>query len=573
MNIAQARRLIDPPLYTENIVYNYVVISKIIEIIHLADEEESVHPTIKALGMALKGRNEVETCQKIWYFVRNEIRYIADKLGYERVRKANRTVGDGEADCKSFTILTNSLLRVNGISSLYRYVGYDNEDYTHVYPIAILGNGTYLPLDAVPGAIYGKEVGNITKKKDIMSKGVAILRGGPGEIPEPAFLNYSRMTDGELDLHLRRQYALLILGAHPDHPNTKGLKRGIEMLEDAIFKGIHGLSSNTSYFRGLTDGTMYFAKVINQARQRTAPAGNLIELYDRKGISGGTDPLIQLSDAPLECQKYYPGTASGGHWDHGAGRWVNTGVATGDYKTYNECVSRIQKENEMKTMVNEHLEKGCPKWLYLFEPDSTMNKDAVKFQTKVKITDHQRIFGELVSHTGLSASNMRLWTTLGIGRTTSAKGIGIVTPENAIQLLKENPTHTGATKADADRDPRVNEPITLLIICVMILVSAASVAGIIQVCKGKEPTAFGYAEKAISAAWDAQGTDWGGSGKDDDEDEDNPPIPDDAEVARRKAEAERLKEEADKRKKLTNQIVIGAAATAVVGAGAYFLSK
>ncbi|MEN9612072.1 MAG: hypothetical protein RLZZ628_2886 [Bacteroidota bacterium] len=121
MNISleQARQWVDKPLYTEDIIYNELEVDKIIAVIHIADEEESEHCTVKKLAAQLKGGSEIETCQNIWEFMRSNIKYVADKLGYERVRKANRVIQDGEADCKSFTVTTNSLLRANGIKSLY----------------------------------------------------------------------------------------------------------------------------------------------------------------------------------------------------------------------------------------------------------------------------------------------------------------------------------------------------------------------------------------------------------------------------------------------------------------------
>ncbi|MEN9612071.1 MAG: hypothetical protein RLZZ628_2885 [Bacteroidota bacterium] len=401
-----------------------------------------------------------------------------------------------------------------------------------------------------------------------MSKGIALLRGIEA-VPKSNFLNYSRMTDGELDLHLRREYALLLLGAHPEHPNTQNLKKGIEMINDALYKGLHG-GTSTSYFRGLGDGTMYFARAIAQAKSRATPAGGILEFVKRTSIRGGEDPLIQIDNTLEQCKGYL---SNQGHWDSNLSQYV-TGS---DLKGYDECQRRMIEENEIKRMVNDHLEQGCPKWLYLFEPQSSLSNDATtKFQTKMKIADHQRMFSELSFHTKLSQSNLRLWTTLGVGRATAKKNIGVLTPEQAIGVLKSNSYHPGfKTQAEADAAEHIGDPITLICIAVIIFISATAAAGIIQTCQGKEPTAFGYSQKVLADAWNAVGEDWldgGGSSNNNTETEADKKRK--ADEARRKADEAKAKAEADAQKKqLLQKVAVGVGVTAVVGGGAYYLSK
>ena len=99
-----------------------------------------------------KGRNEKETCRKIFNYLKNNFTYVAD--GEEQIIKLpsallNKKVGD----CKSYSLFTSSILENLGIPYSFVYTSYNTNPIPgHVY--VITENGCII--DAVYG-IFNQE--------------------------------------------------------------------------------------------------------------------------------------------------------------------------------------------------------------------------------------------------------------------------------------------------------------------------------------------------------------------------------------------------------------------------------
>lgn len=116
-------------------------------------------------AQCLRGSDDYATLRNIWKFVKNNVRYQADRPGSEKVKSPGALFKVGSGDCKSFSIAEVALLRTLGFKGIrYRFASYDGLDFTHVYVVCRL-HGKDVILDAVHTA-FDDEV-TYTRKKDI----------------------------------------------------------------------------------------------------------------------------------------------------------------------------------------------------------------------------------------------------------------------------------------------------------------------------------------------------------------------------------------------------------------------
>jgi Transglutaminase-like superfamily len=153
--LSKAIKLIAPTTNRDTLHFEDGDTSDIISVVLMDDEVAARKRLIKDFAPLLRGATDYKTCLNIWNFVKNEIPYVADKSGYERIRLPNKTIYDAYhiqngGDCKSFALLTNDLCRELGINSLYRFISQKrlSQKVTHVYCVAIV-NGKEIYLDAV----------------------------------------------------------------------------------------------------------------------------------------------------------------------------------------------------------------------------------------------------------------------------------------------------------------------------------------------------------------------------------------------------------------------------------------
>lgn len=112
----------------------------------------------------LRGATDYDTLRNVWRFVKSNLRYQADRPGYERVKSPGALYASKMGDCKSFSIAEGALLRALSIPYHYRFAAYEPGDFTHVYVVAD-ANGDDVILDAVHNT-FDEEV-RYRKKKDI----------------------------------------------------------------------------------------------------------------------------------------------------------------------------------------------------------------------------------------------------------------------------------------------------------------------------------------------------------------------------------------------------------------------
>lgn len=81
-----------------------------------------------------KGKDELETCNNIWSFLKHNIKYVEDSVHFQDIRLPDRLVKDRKGDCKSFSMFTAGILQNLGIPCKFVFTSYtNNKTPQHVY--------------------------------------------------------------------------------------------------------------------------------------------------------------------------------------------------------------------------------------------------------------------------------------------------------------------------------------------------------------------------------------------------------------------------------------------------------
>ncbi len=496
----EAKKYLKTPLDTDTIIYQDGDTADIIKVIEIADKLEAEKRNVKKLAQILRGSNELETCRNIWTFVRKNIKYKADVENYERVKVANKTIFDGYGDCKSFSILEASLLRELGIKAKYRFVSWEqNADITHVYIVAILRGGEEVIMDAVHTR-FNEEVRYAYKKEKNTARMavIALVQNIPNQALKPTFLDFSQMTDGEFSLQILKDRLKLLLAVHPDAAHAKHWRKGVDLVNNAINKGIHGVSANTGFIGFMPKELGFVAQKIKDSKTRFAPAAEFTFLNNRKHVGDGTDPVIQNQIHEQVCGvRPSPNSNNASYYHHQLASW-------------NQCAKQVDEQNETRNNLNRTMPKSCHHFIYEFtNPNLTLNSANTSFATKLKITEHKMVLPQLVSTTKISLPNFQDWARLCIERQHATENLGVMSPETAIATLQDY-TKTWKYDRNGDPIPAIGCPPCLVILAVAVLVGVAGtvIGGLMQIARDKEPTAFQHIKGILEVGFKATGKDW-----------------------------------------------------------------
>jgi hypothetical protein len=88
----------------------------------------------KRRSSMFEGKNNKETANNIWSFIKHNINYIEDSISFQDIKLPNRLIKDKKGDCKSFSMLAASILENLGIPYKFAYTSYTNSKTPgHVY--------------------------------------------------------------------------------------------------------------------------------------------------------------------------------------------------------------------------------------------------------------------------------------------------------------------------------------------------------------------------------------------------------------------------------------------------------
>jgi hypothetical protein len=104
--------------------------------------KRTTHHTKNVIGPAkLKAGTLEQTCENVFDFIFNHIRYVPDKAFVEQVRSPRRTWHDRKGDCDCYTVMIGSLLMNLGIPFKLRITKYFDtsgaqaKEYSHIYVV------------------------------------------------------------------------------------------------------------------------------------------------------------------------------------------------------------------------------------------------------------------------------------------------------------------------------------------------------------------------------------------------------------------------------------------------------
>lgn len=351
-----------------------------------------------------------------------------------------------------------------------------------------------------------------------MNTKIAIVRGLNDNRGQPMantmpFVNYLTETEGELSVGLAKQRLWVYNGLYPE--KAKIWLKGKSMIDNALYNskglGVHG---TTPYFGFVNDELRFVAKAIQDAAKKTQPAAKLyigrkdlgkglnpdIRNVGIRGINGGDTLFDDVFKSYKEMNKSCFQLVFNGGTPYLSDTFVNV-----------DCRTRFELMVKLNTMLPKNSHNG----IYVFMPfEDANNPLKTPATTAAKVNDHIKYFTTLQNTAEISKDNLGVWLKNAVMHKNGVNGLtNSITPESNIELLRANPNlSTVDNWNNADQNSIQDFGITAIIL--IIIVCGKVLAGIIQVCKDKEPTAFDGLDNIALRAMDfaASGTDFKGIG-------------------------------------------------------------
>jgi hypothetical protein len=128
----------------------------------------------KDIAKRYQGKTELETCKKIFDYLKNQINYKADGKE-QQVRLPSGLMRTLQGDCKSYALFTSAILSNLGIPHALCYTSYDEKDPTPTHIYVVTKNGCIV--DAVYGKFNSEKKPTFKKLKNMNISYIAGLRG------------------------------------------------------------------------------------------------------------------------------------------------------------------------------------------------------------------------------------------------------------------------------------------------------------------------------------------------------------------------------------------------------------
>lgn len=128
----------------------------------------------KDIAKRYQGRTELETCKKIFDYLKNQINYRADGKE-QQVRLPSGLMRTLQGDCKSYALFTSAILTNLGIPHALCYTSYDEKDPTPTHIYVITKSGCII--DAVYGKFNAEKKPTFKKLKNMNISYIAGLSG------------------------------------------------------------------------------------------------------------------------------------------------------------------------------------------------------------------------------------------------------------------------------------------------------------------------------------------------------------------------------------------------------------
>lgn len=446
----------------------------IIDVILYADKYKDYMNSKDMANVASRLRSEdpMQTLYNVWYFVKHNIEYKADKVGEERIKDAKVLWDMRVGDCKSFSLMIGSILRnYKDIGFSYRFVGYKSRlfstpDYTHVYVIAeVKGRSKPVIIDStindfdyeVPYSLNN----DYKMTRIVHMTGIQAPNYNKGAGPSKAerfadaprrairvsdIKNIPSLTEGQLSLNLLLQ-SLEIDEAY--YGKSKAINEGKLLIQRALQTGSNGITGYVDTPLGIE-----VAGLVDMYIRRNNGALN----FFNNSISG---PLEDRDNAIALCRKKYPVAQEKNKF----------GVLVDKFgdPNYSKLYTCITEANQIYNILNsKQFVEGAHHMLYEFNdynfPDSAVIAKTISHRNAITGWGHV---------VGTSRDNVRLYAANGIKQTSAVSGKLLdISPEGNINIIKEAYLYKGTGKV-----PGIKEPASAAVVAIVLAVIALAAKG------------------------------------------------------------------------------------------------
>lgn len=105
----------------------------------------------KKIAVYFKGQNEIKSCEKIWNFLKKNIRYVVESEQKQFVRSPAAILKQAVSDCKCYSLFAGGIADSLGMKFCYRFASYNdyNKQPGHVFVVVNPGTSNEIWIDPV----------------------------------------------------------------------------------------------------------------------------------------------------------------------------------------------------------------------------------------------------------------------------------------------------------------------------------------------------------------------------------------------------------------------------------------
>ena len=284
-----------------------------------------------------KGKDEIETCKKIFDYLKNNINYKADGVD-QQVRLPSGLMRTAQGDCKSYSVFTSAVLSNLGIPHKLVYASYDPKDPTpsHIYVMTDKG----CIIDAVYGKFNAEKKATYKKYKKMNISYIAGVK--PRKIGRSCGYSGIGATEGAFEWASRNGINLsgaqkIAIAAQKALPLAIG---GRAIVRNLIQKNAGGFATSLNKLmmesRSQRPGQTSWDKMRSIELQWLNKGGNPNELYESISEGASKTPTGAYFNKLMKMK-------AGGYSPNPA-QWIAAAVSALFGKKYNEATGTITGE-------------------------------------------------------------------------------------------------------------------------------------------------------------------------------------------------------------------------------------
>lgn len=284
-----------------------------------------------------RGKDEIETCKKIFDYLKNNINYKADGAD-QQVRLPSGLMRTAQGDCKSYSVFTSAVLSNLGIPHKLVYASYDPKDPTpsHIYVMTDKG----CIIDAVYGKFNAEKKATYKKYKKMNISYIAGVK--PRKIGRSCGYSGIGATEGAFEWASRNGINLsgaqkIAIAAQKALPLAIG---GRAIVRNLIQKNAGGFATSLNKLmiesRSQRPGQTSWDKMRAIELQWLNKGGNPNELYESIAEGAKKTPTGAYFNKLLKMK-------AGGYSPNPA-QWIAAAISALFGKKYNEATGAISGE-------------------------------------------------------------------------------------------------------------------------------------------------------------------------------------------------------------------------------------